>query len=60
MINYKIQSHFIPCVDKLTCLTLTKQENNWLNNGMGLNEFLGANTFSVKLRGKSNLNESAE
>lgn len=31
-----------------------KKENNWLK--LDVNEFLGASTFSVKLRGESNLN----
>lgn len=52
MSNQQTQSHFISCVDKLTRLALANQENNGLNNKPGVNEFLGASEFPVKLRGE--------
>ena len=52
MSRYQIRSHFISWADKWTCPTLGKQENNWLSNRAGVNEFSGAGALSVKLRGK--------
>lgn len=55
MSNYQRQSNFLSCVDKLP---MPKQENNWLNNRLAVNEFYGARLSSIKLSDKSNFSES--
>lgn len=37
---------------------MPKQENNWLNNRLAVNEFHGARLSSIKLSDKSNFSES--